>query len=89
MFGSRENSDDPIEEIRNLEAGQLRFSRDLTTSIKNDNRNESLECFTLHIHNSDAPGYRDISRCNEAYTNSSDYFCEHTICIEDDDGNVI
>ena len=86
LFGSREDSDDPVTEIRNLEAGQLQLSQHLTTSIKNDNHSEGLECFTLEIRNPDVSEHRDTSTCNAASTNSSDYFCEHTICIEDDEG---
>ena len=89
LFGSRNGIDDPIKEIRNLEAGTLQFSRELTTTIRNDIRAEGLECYTLQIRNVDAPGYRDISSCNGDDTNSSDCFCRHTICIEDDDGMFI
>ena len=49
--------------------------------ITNDFIPEEQECFTLQIIPPDALS------CNEDEDNASDYFCLHTICIEDDDTN--
>ena len=84
LFGSRTNTYDPIEETIIIEAGEM--EHELITFIRNDFLPEGLECFTLLLSGKDTPGYRDISVCNDDSTNSTDYFCQHTICIEDDDG---
>ena len=84
LFGSRTNTDDPIEEIIIIEAGVTEY--ELTTYIRSDFLPEDLECYTLLLSGIDTLGYRDISVCNQDYTNSTDYFCQHTICIKDDDG---
>ena len=84
LFGSRYNSYDPLEENFNLETGEVDF--ELSSFVQSDFVPEGLECFTLQLIGMDSPGFRDISVCNEDHTDSTDYFCRHTICIEDDDG---
>ncbi|CAI8047960.1 hypothetical protein GBAR_LOCUS26512 [Geodia barretti] len=48
-FGLRENSDDPIEEHRNLEPGLLTVQPPLLTAIRNDFIPENKECYTIRI----------------------------------------
>ena len=84
-FGSRHNIGDPIEEFFVLEALEDTISP-LTTFIRNDIRPEDQECFTIRIIPVDVAGRRDLFFCNEDHYGEDNYFCQHTICIEDDDG---
>ena len=84
-FVKRDNIDYPIEVFFVLEALQDTISP-LTTFIRNDLRPENEECFTIHILPVDVPGRRELFACNEDVSGADNYFCEHTICIEDDDG---
>ena len=54
-----------------------------TTSIVADTRLEGLECYTLRLSAPDAEGERDVFSCNKDKDGASNYFCHHTICIED------
>ena len=85
-FGRRENSDDPIETTRDLDPGSLTLGPTLLTTIRNDLVPEDTECFTIRIFPVDVPGRRELFECNEDSDDADNYFCEHTICIEDDDG---
>ena len=85
IFGTRDNIGEPIEEFFNLEALQDTIPS-LTTFIRNDRRPEDEECFTIRIHPVDAPGRRELFACNEDDSGADNYFCQHTICIMDDDG---
>ena len=85
-FGSRHNIDDPIEVYFVLEALQDTIPP-LTTFIINDRRPEDKkECFTIRIFPGDFIGRRELFACNEDDSGADNYFCQHTICIEDDDG---
>ena len=84
LFGSRLNIDYPI--TYDLDVPRDVYSTSVSAFIRQDFTPEGLECFTLRISAPDAPGFRDISSCNEDSTNPADYFCQHTICIQDDDG---
>ena len=86
IFGLRQNPDDPIEESRDLAPGLLTLGPPLITAITNDLIPEDLECFTLRIFPIDVPGRLELFTCNEDGVGADNYFCEHTICIEDDDG---
>ena len=85
-FGLRENPDDPIETTRDLDPGSRTVQPLLLTAIRNDLIPEDTECFTIRIFHVDVPGRRELFTCNEDGVGADDYFCEHTICIEDDDG---
>ena len=54
----------------------------ITAVIVNDIIPEPFECFTLSIFNSSS----NIFHCSDDSESVSEYFCEHTICIEDNDG---
>ena len=85
-FGHRQNLNDPIEEHRELEPGLLTVQPPLLTNIRNDFIPEEKECYTLRIFPIDVPGRRELFTCNEDEVGADNYFCEHTICIEDADG---
>ena len=84
-FGSRDTIHDPIEVFFVLEALQDTISP-LTTFIRNDLRPEYEECFTIRILPVDIPGNKVLFSCYDDYYGEDNYFCEHTICIMDDDG---
>ena len=85
-FGStRDTIRDPIEVFFVLEALQDTISP-LTTFIRNDLRPEYEECFTIRILPVDIPGNQVLFSCYDDYYVEDNYYCEHTICIMDDDG---
>ena len=84
-FGTRDNIGDPIEEFFVLEALQDTIPPRITF-IRNDLRPEDEECFTIRIFPVDVPGHHELFGCNEDDSGESSYFCQHTICIMDDDG---
>ena len=84
-FGARIDINDPIEEFFVLEALQDTIPS-LPTFIINDLRLEDEECFTIRIFPVDVPGHHEPFGCNEDDSGESSYFCQHTICIMDDDG---
>ena len=57
-----------------------------TAFIRDDRRLEDVECFTIRIFPVDVPGRRELFACNEDDSGEDNYFCQHTICILDDDG---
>ena len=85
-FGQRGNLDDPITQSRDLFPGERTISFRLLTYIRNDFVPEEIECYTIRIFPVDDPGRRELFTCNEDNAGADSYFCEHTICIEDDDG---
>ena len=85
-FGRRGNLDDPIEDTLDLLPGQRTFFHRPLTVIRNDFIPEEKECFTIRIFPVGIPGRRELFTCNEDNAGADSYFCEHTICIEDDDG---
>ncbi|CAI8036861.1 hypothetical protein GBAR_LOCUS20652, partial [Geodia barretti] len=83
-FGQRENPDGPIEEARDLDQGTRRIVPLLTT-IRNDLIPENKECYTIRIFPVNVPGRREQHfGCNHDADRADNYFCEHTICIQDD-----
>ena len=89
-FGLRENPDYPLEETRDLLLGErtLPNNRLLVTTIRNDFVPEELECYSIGILPIDVPGRRELFTCNEDSAMADNYFCEHTICIIGDDGEL-
>ena len=62
----------------------------LQTAIRNDFIPEDEECYSIQISPIDIPGLKEVFSCDFVDTSSTPpmtFFCEHTICIEDDDGN--
>ena len=67
-----------------LLAGQMRIT--LLPVISDDfNPEDNNECFTLQIDKPDVGGVRAIFEC-DAVVDGTRYYCSHTICIDDDDG---
>ena len=85
LFGARGDSRDPLELVFNLDSGQATLQR-VSASIVQDFRFEPEECFTLQIFFSETPGAREAPVTCNADNSSTNFFCEHTVCIEDDDG---
>ena len=81
---------DPIEEEDRLLP--LRdFITPLPTAIRNDFVLEDEECYSIRLSPIDIPGLRELFMCDFVDTTSTppmSFFCEHTICIEDDDGKI-
>ena len=84
-FGHREDPHYPIEEHRDLPLGETTVSP-LQIAIRNDLIPEDKECFTIRIIQVDVPGRKELFTCEEDNAGADSYFCDHTICIEDDDG---
>ena len=84
IFGVRDNPEDPIQVERILHPGESAFSLPLTASIRNDFLIEDEECFTIRILSRDVPGRAGFT-CNSG-SGATNFFCDHTICIQDDDG---
>ena len=90
-FGDRldpNREDDPLETTRILQVGHLEPLTPLTTVIFPDMRPERDECYVINIFiiNTETVGGRVNYDCNENEDNPEDFFCDHTICILDDDG---
>ena len=90
IFGTRDTPDNPIQEEFNIEYLETNIPP-LTAQIRDDLRPEDEECFIMRIFPVDVPGRKELFDCYEDYYNSdaTSYFCETTICIEDDDGRSI
>ena len=85
LFGSRRGPTDPIQEGRDLEQGASDI-QPLLTLIRDDVIVEPDECYVIRIFPMDIEGHRELFTCNEDNSGATSFFCEHTICIEDDDG---
>lgn len=87
LFGNTKSPEAPITDTRRLRSGNLRLSNTLSITIINDFVSEDpLKCLTIRILSPDVVGDRQIFTCNEDEDKQLDFFCLHTICIEDDDG---
>ena len=77
---------DPLQELQILFNSSQRLQ--ITTVIRNDFRAEDRECFSLRVFVTDSPGnVRRNFMCNEDGAGDG-FFCLHTICIIDDDGQL-
>ena len=90
-FGYRLNPNnqyDPLETTRILQVGLLEPIRPLVTTIFPDVRPEGDECYTINIFIIDTvtSGGRVNYECNDNEDNPDDFFCDHTVCILDNDG---
>ena len=85
-FGTRDTIGDPIDVFFVLDPLEDTIPP-LKAFIRDDRRPEDeKECFTIRIIPVDVFGRREVFICNEDDSGADNYFCEHTICIEDDDG---
>ena len=78
LFGTRVNSDDPLEVAYLLKAG-VSVIPPLMTMVRNDLHVEDHECYTISI-------LSDEISCSEDDSDMNGFFCDHTVCILDDDG---
>ena len=86
LFGSEA---DPIEVMDLLNVGETNISP-LEAEILNDFVPEDNECFSIRISPVDTVGVRELFVCDYIDDISHRNFsCEHTVCIEDDDGEYI
>ena len=88
LFGIRVEYNGPIEIDFDLER-LVDTIPPLPADIRNDLRPEDEECFTIHILPLDVPGRCELFSCNEDNEGAASYFCQTTICIEDDDGRTM
>ena len=87
VFGAEREENDPIEESRSLPLGSTTLPQELVTFIRGDFNVEDDECYTVRVFADNVPGVRQLFTCNSE-ANATNYFCEHEICIIDDDGKV-
>ena len=83
-FGYRKAQNHPIEVTHIFVEGKSTLS--LTTMIRNDNRLENEECYTIYIFIDYYVLRVPPFECNDDRRNPTEFFCDHTICIIDDDG---
>ena len=81
IFGSRTCPGCPLRVYKYLMSRASQISP-LSVFIADDFVPEGLECFTLRLYIEGAVPFT----CNNDLT-ATDFFCTHTICIEDFDGN--
>ena len=89
LFGDRANPNNPhdlLEIERILEKGRHEPLNPLFITIFPDVRPEPDECFTINIFNPDTDGDGNNFMCNKNEDNPEDFFCDHTVCILNDDG---
>ena len=87
VFGEVRVGGAPIEVCLSLPLGRTTLPQDLPTFIRGDFNVEDDECYTVHVFAVDVPGVRQFFTCNSE-ANATNYFCEHEICIINDDGKV-
>ena len=85
LFGIKVEPNGPIQEEFDLEP-QVATIPPLPVEIRDDLRPEDEECFTIRIFPVDVPGRHELFDCNEDDSDATNYFCETTICILDNDG---
>lgn len=86
VFGTRVVPGDPLQEVHLLRSGMRRYQKDVHLFIINDFLPEHEECFTLSISTRNDFGQEALCNADDD-SSASSYFCEHTICIEDDDND--
>ena len=86
LFGGRNQPGGRIEEIVALEP-LSDFIPPRRAFVRNDSRLETDESFTIHIVPLDIVGQREYFLCNgDNDEDATNYFCQQTITIVDDDG---
>ena len=87
-FGARKGSETNLNvSLDALEISVVMFSGSparIPTIVTDDLLHEEDECYTIRIL-SPSIGLHETYACNEDYDNPNDFFCLHTICIEDND----
>ena len=80
IFGFRSNPEGPLEVRLSITSGVSEIPS-LLVNIRNDFVIEEEECFTIRTIVPDGSQFT----CNSG-AGATNFFCDHTICIEDDDG---
>ena len=65
---------------------ETKLFKNLRAKIFADNLNENIECFTILISSPPAEGLPDVFHCNQDHEGADNFFCHHTICINDTAG---
>ena len=86
VFGQMREENDPIEVLLILSRGSTTLPQELPTFIRNDFNPEDEECYIVRVLGNDVLGRQHFT-CNSG-ADSTNYFCEHEICIIDNDGKV-
>ena len=85
LFGSRNELVDPVIEYYDLIPNEQ--IPPIMATVIDDFRIEPIECFIIRINFRHFDGQREpLATCNDDGTS---FFCEHTVCIEDDDGKIL
>ena len=84
LFGTENNN--VLRDSRVLPANSTKIL--ISATIINDFVPEGEECFTIRIGTTDTPGLRTVFNCSLDDKLSDNFFCQLTICIEDDDGKI-
>ena len=87
VFGEMREENDPIEVNLSLPMSRTTLPEKLPTFLRDDFVPEDEECYTVRVLAKDVPGLRRLFTCNSE-ADATNYFCEHEICIIDDDGKV-
>lgn len=88
LFGTTRHPGDFLETRINLLP--LRNAiRPILTRIRNDFVIEDEECFTIRISPFDFSEQHEFFSCNEDIDGANSYFCEHTVCIANDDSECL
>ena len=66
--------------------GSFDLAIPLEVEVRNDSIFEPEECYTIAIINSGHVQHCESFTCNTDEDNKTDFFCLHTLCIEEDDG---
>lgn len=83
QFVNGDNPSNPSKFSSKLLNGSLDLAVLPQVQVQNDSFIEPEDCYTITI---SSPDNVEPFTCNIDGDNSTDFFCLHTICIEDDDG---
>ena len=83
QFVNWDDSSDPLKFSSKVPNGSLDIAALPKIRVENDSFIELEECYTVAMLSPD--GVESFT-CNIDEENSTDFFCLHTICIEDDEG---
>ena len=85
IFGFRSSPESQITVYYDIRRGESELPFPLRVFIRNDFLIEDEECFSIRLMSADIANSAQFT-CNDDESGATNFFCEHTICIEDDDG---
>lgn len=85
IIGFRSSPESQITVYYDLRRGGSELPFPLRIFIRNDFLIEDEECFLIRLMSADVANSAQFT-CNDDESGATNFFCEHTICIEDDDG---